>query len=161
MEQRKFEIKMDMYRLMIRCDNYFDTNSNQLVLMGFDTAGIKQAESQCRPITRRTRSWTYFVLERNLVHKSKHVCHSLHYVVVCWYIPCSWWNVLKRNRKKYCILILCKLCTQLLRKAFSSIFGIILLAHGIFQILCKMLVPTAKNILGYHKSSTGWMRLET
>lgn len=144
MEQGKFEIKMDMYRLMLRCDNYFATNSNQLVLMGFDWAGIKQAESQCRRITRRTRPWTCLVLERNLVHTSKHVCHSLHYVVVCRYIPCGWWNVLKRNREKYYILILCEVYTQLSQKVFLSTTGIILLAYGIFQILCKILVPTAK-----------------
>jgi len=52
-EQGKFEHEMDMYRLMIRCDNYIATNSNQLVLMGFDMAGIKQAEPQRQRITRR------------------------------------------------------------------------------------------------------------
>jgi hypothetical protein len=55
-EQGKFELEMDMYRLMIRCDNYIATNSNQLILMGFDTAGTKQAEPQFQRITRSTWS---------------------------------------------------------------------------------------------------------
>jgi hypothetical protein len=129
-EDRKFELEMDMYRLMIRCDNYITTNSNQLVFMGFDRAGIKQAEPKRQGITRCTWSGLCSVLERNSEHMTKHVCHSLHYVVVCRYIPCGWWNVL--NWEKYYILILCDVCTQLLRKAFPSTIGIILLEHGIF-----------------------------
>lgn len=131
-EQGKFELEMDVYRLMIRCDNYIVTNSNQLVLMGFNTADIKQAEPQCQRITRHTWSWKCSVLERNLEHTTKHVCHSLHYVVVCRYIPCGWWNVLKMNRENYYNLILCEVCTQLLRKTFPSTIIIKLLAYGIF-----------------------------
>jgi hypothetical protein len=131
-EQGKFELEMDVYRLMIRCENYIATNSNQLILMRFDTAGIKQVEPQCQRITRSNWSWKCSVLERNLEHTSKHVCLSLHYVVVCRYIPCGWWNVLKMNREKYYILILCEVCTQLLRKAFPSTNVTTLLARGIF-----------------------------
>lgn len=55
-ELGKFELEMDMYRLMIRCDSYIAANSKQLVFMGFDTAGITQAEPQCQRVTRCTWS---------------------------------------------------------------------------------------------------------
>jgi len=61
-EQGKFELEMDMYKLMIRCDNYIVTNSNQLLLMGFDTPGIKQVEPQRQRIKRRTWSLTLRLL---------------------------------------------------------------------------------------------------
>jgi len=53
-KQGKFVLEMEPYRLMIRCDNYIATNSKQLILMRFDTAGIKQKEPQCQLYTRCT-----------------------------------------------------------------------------------------------------------
>jgi len=112
----KFELEMDMYRLMMHCDSCIATNSNQLVLIGFDAGGIKQAEPPCQRITRRNWSW---ILERNLVHTTKHVCHSLHYVVVCRYIPCGWWNVWKGTGKNIVVWFYVKYVLSYYERLFA------------------------------------------
>lgn len=131
-------------------------------MVGFDTAGIKQAEPQCQRITRRTWAWICSVLQRNLVHTTKHVCHSLQYVVVCRYIPCGWWNVLKRNQEEYYNLILYEVCTQLLRKAFPSTICYLIGARYVFLNILSNVSSYCKkkNISDIHTRSTGWLSLE-